>query len=115
MPGGYDQRAPRRNTYIIGDRQPGTVAPPAGLWAGRTDEDRDRPGGDRGRGPPFSDHRFAGSDADSQPGLAELDGSPAGGRYRWRRGEAQAAHPSAAGARRSGGGPQVPLFRSLYY
>src|ERR1035441_3958892 len=100
MPGGYAQRASRRNTDITGIRQPGTVAPPTGLRARGTDEDRDRPGGDRGRGSPLADHRFAGGDSDPQPGLAELDRSPAGGRYRWRRGPAQAGDATTAGARR---------------
>src|ERR1019366_379477 len=94
MPGGYDQRASRRNTDITGNRQPGTVAPPAGLRTRGPDEDRDRPGGDRGRGAPLPYHRLARGDSDPQPGLAELDRSLAGGRYRWRRGEAEAGHPS---------------------
>ena len=64
MPGGYDQRAPRRNTYIIGNRQPGTVAPTAGLRSRRADENRNRPGGDRGRGTSFPHHRLAGGDSD---------------------------------------------------
>src|ERR1035437_6965243 len=65
-----DQRASRRNTYITGNREPGTVAPPARLRTRGTDEDRDRPGGDRGRGAPLPYHRFAGGDSDPQPGLA---------------------------------------------
>ncbi len=87
--------------------RPRVVAPPAGLWTRRANEDRNRPCAHRQRGAAFENHRVAHRDHPRKQGLEELDRRSAGGRHRRRGGQEKAGHASAPRPCGFGGRDQI--------